>query len=163
MATLLLNRDIERFKAQLERTATEHQVRFTKLHETRAEVIAELYKRLAQAQRCFASLINPMQSVGEPPIEEKRKSAQDAGNAFVTYFDENEIYLDPRLCQQIDEFNKQLRESFLTFFVYVLQDPKSRIPDHTKKWHEAWNKLNDDIPPIREEIANSFRQILGVS
>jgi hypothetical protein len=59
----LLTRDVEKFKAglkadadieieklkhSLEKVAVEHQVRFSKLHSERAEVIAELYKSLAR-------------------------------------------------------------------------------------------------------------------
>jgi len=39
--------EIERLKASLQMVAVEHQILFSKLHERRAEVIAELYKRLA--------------------------------------------------------------------------------------------------------------------
>ena len=38
--------EIERLKNSLQMLAMEHQVRFSKLHEKRAEVIGEVYKRL---------------------------------------------------------------------------------------------------------------------
>jgi len=40
--------EIEKLKNSLQMVAFEHQVRFSKLHETRAEVIADLYKRLVE-------------------------------------------------------------------------------------------------------------------
>jgi len=40
--------EIERLKVSLQMSALEHEVRFSKLHEKRAEVIAELYGRLVE-------------------------------------------------------------------------------------------------------------------
>lgn len=45
----VLAKDIEKFKADLHVAAIEHEVRFSKLHEKRAEVLAELYKLLVAA------------------------------------------------------------------------------------------------------------------
>lgn len=42
-------REIEQFKAQLQMTAREHEVRFSKLHEKRADIISELYVLLREA------------------------------------------------------------------------------------------------------------------
>lgn len=42
---------IAQLKSHLQQTATEHHVRFSKLHEKRAEVIGEVYARLVDAQR----------------------------------------------------------------------------------------------------------------
>lgn len=39
--------EMEKLKHSLQRIAVEHQVRFSKLHEKRAEVIADLYRRLS--------------------------------------------------------------------------------------------------------------------
>jgi hypothetical protein len=41
--------EIERLKTSLQMTALEHQVRFSKLHEKRAKVIADLYCQFAVA------------------------------------------------------------------------------------------------------------------
>jgi Na+-translocating ferredoxin:NAD+ oxidoreductase RnfG subunit len=44
------------FEKSLEKEAFEHETRFTKLHEKRAEVIAELYKYLVRLQRDLRAL-----------------------------------------------------------------------------------------------------------
>ncbi len=49
------DKEIERLKNSLQMVAVEHQVRFSKLHEKRAEIMAELYKRLATL-RCKMAL-----------------------------------------------------------------------------------------------------------
>ena len=42
----LLSRDMEKFKAELQLVALEHRVRFTRLHEQQAEIVAEVYGKL---------------------------------------------------------------------------------------------------------------------
>lgn len=43
--------EIERLKSALQAVAVEHQIWFSKLHEKRAEVIADLYKKLVAVER----------------------------------------------------------------------------------------------------------------
>src|SRR5947207_3354787 len=52
----ILSRDVERFKAKLELSALEHQVRFGRLHAKQATVISELYEKLLPAKWGFSSL-----------------------------------------------------------------------------------------------------------
>src|SRR5690606_27647479 len=49
----------EKLRHELEKAMIEHQVRFSKLHEKRAEVIAELYSLLVQAYWDLQSFVSP--------------------------------------------------------------------------------------------------------
>ena len=171
LITHFFNKDLETYKAnlqreqalslaQLERAALEHQVRFTRLHETRAEVIAGIYRRLAQAQRCFEALVSPFQHAGSPDTNDRLRSAQDAGNEFIQYFDENQIYLDKDTCQLIAVFNEEMRNSFITFWVFVVQQQGQPTADQVEKWSEAWKILREKVPPIRKAIEDKFREML---
>jgi hypothetical protein len=68
----LLSRDLERFKANLEYAALEHQIQFSHLHEKRAAVVAELYEKLLPAKQSFAVL---KQSEAKDFSEKDRKLA----------------------------------------------------------------------------------------
>jgi hypothetical protein len=63
--------EIEKLRYSLQRIAVEHQVRFSKLHERRAEVIADLYKSLVtvfwEGQRFVVTGGFPSESQGEVP------------------------------------------------------------------------------------------------
>ncbi len=65
-----LQMSLESYKTSLQQSASEHQTRFTKLHEKRAEVIDELYKRMARVQRNFDELIKPFVLPGEKTPDE---------------------------------------------------------------------------------------------
>ena len=57
------NKDIEKFKSEIK----QEQIRFSRLHEKRAEVIEELYITLADFDTKINSLISPVQWAGEHP------------------------------------------------------------------------------------------------
>ncbi len=163
------DQQLELLRKQLEQTALEHQVRFTKLHEKRAEVIAELYKRLVQAERSINSLIDNLSLIKdlqsgqkELILEEDEKTARESGQQFSDYFDENQVYLDERLCIQIEKFNFGLKKIYISF----LRDKiRGREGDQgeTQEPEVDWGALKKNIPPIRTEIEQQFRKMLGVS
>ena len=58
-----LARETESFKSQLEIAAKEHEIRFGKLHEKRAQIIEQLYLLLDETQRA-TSLISLTHKLG---------------------------------------------------------------------------------------------------
>ncbi len=61
----VLAKDLEKFKADLQQAGIEHQILFSKLHEKRATVIAELYKLLVEAF-CHVSEFTSQAQFGDP-------------------------------------------------------------------------------------------------
>lgn len=129
---------------------------FEKLYIRRAEIIEKTYKKLSKMHRAFQSLMAPLQLSGEPSREEKAKRAAELANDFIEYFDDNRIYFEKNLEQKINEINKEFREAWLKF-QYATEE-KINI----EEWTNAWKKVKEGIPEIKEEIKQEFRKILGV-
>ena len=55
-----LQQDIEQFKHTLERASVEHHVRFSKLHDARAEVLKETYRLLVLATHSVENHLHPV-------------------------------------------------------------------------------------------------------
>jgi hypothetical protein len=108
-------RAIEKYVAELNRVSYEHEVVFSRLHERRVEVIAELYTKLVEAEVAFGSWVRPLQLAGESPIDEKAKTAMQAGNEFQDLFLRSRIWLDEDLCTRLDALNKAIYEVFVNF------------------------------------------------
>jgi hypothetical protein len=70
--------EIERLRSQLNISATEHQVRYAKMHEARAEAIAETYSLLKELYICLADYIKPLKPAGGVPREQRRERAHAA-------------------------------------------------------------------------------------
>ena len=165
----LLDKDLENYKtkinAQAEKIRFEHQVRFSKLHERRAEVIAELYGKLVEANHAAGSLASPAEYKGEPSKKEKAQTAYQAIQSFYKYFSERRIYLSKDLCAKIEslylEFMKLTNQ--LAFFFQDREFSNKMEIEKLNVWRESWNKISEgDIKEALEALADEFRKILGV-
>ena len=117
-----LNKALEKFKGQLQLAAKEHEIRFSKLHEKRAEVIAELYKLLTKAAWEAESFTSRMDWVGKPGKKEKYILAAKAIDDYFLFFDQHRIYLSSGLRGQLEEFADKLRTPVTYFGIWVSQD-----------------------------------------
>lgn len=161
---MYLDRQSEMFRHTLDRTAFEHQTRFAKMHEKRAEVITEVYRRLAETHRTFVALVNPYGHGGEPPKEHMAETTRETLNDFIVYLDNNRVFLDQRLCEQIDEFVRQLKTTYYGF--QHSQDLRRSIRDSEKGidcWDEALKQMEEQVPSLRRAIETEFRRLIGVT
>ncbi len=169
---LLLSRDIEKFKSnlniehdgQIERlrsdlriAASEHDTRFARLHETRVETIAQLYTRLARTQRTFDSCLRLIQLTGVGGQEAKEKEAEKCCRDLHEYFDEKRIYFEASLCKAIDDSHDWCQRALSDMHGYP-----PGMPDRDKKWEQTYNSLNEHYLPIRAKIEQQFRELIGV-
>lgn len=157
--------EIERLKNQLQIRSIEHQVRFSRLHERRAETIAKLYGLLVEALWAAEIFLSPIGWVGEPSIKEKHTSAMNKLVDAFRYFDQHKIYFDEDLCESLEKLLRETRRLVIEFGVWVGFDDASLSNDSVKQKQEAWLKnwqaIRNDIPEARRQLENKFRSILG--
>ena len=156
----------ERLKHQLQLVAHEHQVRFSKLHERRAEVISSLYELLVEAQWAGQSFVSVFEMNGEPPKSEKYVTAMNAFAEFFRAFDKKRIFLPEELCQQLDNFLLGMRKRVIHFGAYVPTDKYA--PDHVVKqkveaWSAASDYFNTELPAARKALEKELRIMLAGS
>jgi len=158
-----LDKDLEKFKGNLQLASTEHEIRFSKLHEKRAEVIAELYKLLVKATWEAESFTSPMEWAGEPDKKEKYNLAMKAIVEYFRFFDLHRIYISPDLCGQLEGFANKLRSPVMKFGIWVRHEHLSDISGEKKDtaWNTAWDSVKNDIPQLRAAIEAEFRLLLG--
>ena len=180
LGSQLLAKDLEKFKADLaaassssteklkhdlQLTAVEHQVRFSKLHERRAEVIAELYSLLVEAQWAAQNFVSVGDLQGDPPKQVKYATAMNKAADFYRCFDKNRIYLPQVLCVQLEKFNANMRKRVLQFGAYVSIDekaaPDSFIVQKLEVWAKASEYFDKEIPLARTALESELRQILA--
>jgi len=149
--TQLLDRDLEKFKSELRTTAFEREVRFSKLHERRAEVIAELYKLLVKTHAAFESLIKPFHFSNEPKQSESIEIAKKCGETFINYYTENKIYFNSTICKEIDDFNSNLIDAW-TKYLTINSDGYRIDQEGIKQWRDSWNTIREKVPIIRSRI-----------
>ena len=162
LMSAVMAKDLEKFKAGLQQAGIEHQIRFSKLHEKRATVLAELYKLLVEANWHVSEFTSPMQ-FGDPDRKQQYADAINGVAAYFRFFDQHRIWLPPELCIPLEDFATQLRAPAIRLGVYL------RIPHPTEKtlqeeqavWDKAWQAVSSDIPKLRSAIEAEFRTLLG--
>jgi len=156
----------ERLKHDLQLAALEHQVLFSKLHERRAEIVAELYGLLVEAHWSAQSFISLGEWSGEPSKKEKYVAAMNSTADFYRYFDKNRIYLPDALCAQLEQFVRDVRSKVIEFGVYVNNDPDVVPPHVAQQKFDTWIKVAEyfdkEIPRARIALESELRSILGV-
>lgn len=155
---------IEQLKNELQLKTIEHQVRFARLHEKRASVIAEINGHLAEVMWEAESFLSPMQWAGDPPMEEKHRGAMNKLVEFFRFFDKHRIYLPEALCSSLEKLVLQVRSHVIGFGVYVRF--RDSLNDHTrdqkeKAWNAGWDAIKNQIPAARKALEDEFRLLLG--
>jgi len=176
----LVAKDLERFKTQLasasnaaaeqlkhelQLVAQEHQILVSKLHEKRAQVVAETYGLLVEAQWAAQDFISPMEWAGEPTKKEKYGPAMNKAAEFYRYFDKNRIYLPTELCANLEGFLRAMRTKVIGFGVYVGREEEHMTSAALEKKHDAWMKaweyFDTEVPKARAALEDELRVIIG--
>lgn len=159
------DKNIEAFKNALQMAAFEHQVRFSKLHEKRADVIAEIYKLIVESNNSIYNVLLPARFEGQPSDEEMIKDATSKLNMCLNSYDINRIYLREESCKIVQKLIDKLRKPYQNYIIYKEQKPFNR--DEMKERHavlfKAWESItNDEFTIVFDVLTNEFRNILGV-
>lgn len=152
--------ELERLRAQLAIVAVEHQVRFSRLHDRQAEIIATIFAKLDHLHGAFREWTYPGALGQAPNMIKRRDRAIDQFNKFVQYYYPHAIWLDEDTCAAINGILDQLRTPYYDFVVNTDQNGHPRDRD---AWLKIYNKINREIPAARTLLDKRFRQILGVS
>lgn len=158
---------IEHLKNELQIRTIEHQVRFSRLHEKRADVIAELYGHLVESLWEAESFLSPIEWVGEPSKREKHQKSMNKLVELYRYFDKHKIYLPPEVCASLEDLVQHIRSQVIKFGIWVrLEDHELSDESHTLKndaWDSGWDAIKNQVPLARESLENEFRSLLGVA
>jgi hypothetical protein len=158
---------IEHLKNELQIRTIEHQVRFSRLHEKRASVIAELYGHLVDALWEAESFLSPMEWAGEPNKKEKHQQAMNKLVELYRYFDKHRIYLPPEVCASLEALVQNVRSQVIKFGVWVRYEDYELTGDsHAKKndaWDSGWGAIKNEVPIARKSLEDEFRALLGAA
>lgn len=159
------NSAIERLKHHLQLASLEHNVRFSKLHEKRAEVIAQLYGLLVEASWSASSFVSPVESGEGPSRQEKFVASINAFAEFFRFFDKNRIYLPSTLCKQLESLSGEMREKVVGLGVYIRYEhanlPQAAWEKKMEAWNTSWKYFQQELPVARESLEAELRSILG--
>lgn len=132
-----------------------NQFKFERLHEKRAEVIAELHKKLLKVQSTFGfSTLEEKYADVIPPIDQRLTDASDASAELSQFFSENRIYFEHSMEQEIEKISKVTSD--LYFDLAKIKDLKPR------DFEGAGARLKTELIPLIKKIEAQFKEIIGI-
>lgn len=159
----LLQRDLDRYKAELqvaaEKRSTQYQIMQTKVAEVMAGTYARLYCFVRASQNYTREL-----EYEEPSKQDKYKEFADAYNDLRSYFYPNRLFFTESVGDGINELICKLR-SIANRFTLLLRSPEQ---EHLRQndddsWHKLDEEMEKEAQPLLDEIRHHFQDILGVN
>lgn len=156
--------ELEKFKAELKRSAYEHQITFGKLHEKRAEIIADLYAKIADLQGSVEIFVRNAIGVAPNKNKENLQIIWNAADSFKECYRKNRIFLSEDMCELIEDLNSNLSSpvSELSMHLEMLEKTDQIEPIYNA-WEKAEHKIATTVSIIRRDIETQFRKLLGVT
>src|SRR5258706_7153094 len=98
--------EVERLRSQLSIAAAERQFRFSKLHEKRADAIAEVYALLQPFVSALADYVKIIETSAGPSREDRNKKVTETGNAFLQYYSAKKIFIPVSVAKKLMKFKR---------------------------------------------------------
>jgi lipopolysaccharide biosynthesis regulator YciM len=154
-----LDKEVSEFRNELEKET----LQFSQLHEKRAEFTGELYQRFVEFEDALRDLTHLLEQPSDDTKEEELDAAAKAGNNFLNYYMKRKIYFPKEICNTIEE---AVEESMEIVNEQRIQAAKSEVhlgPEDFEKEVEHWERVTEeDIPDLKEDLEEHFRELLGV-
>ena len=142
------------FQSEIANLKSKENIKFAKLHEKRFEVLAKIYEHINYAIVATHNSISPIKNVKGGTFEESEKHLlsefKEVFFAFSEYYSLNRIYLNLETTILIDKY-------FLQSLLLTSEYESSKANDIGS----VYSKMNEIIVPIKNEIEEKFRLILG--
>ena len=151
---------IESLKSQLSVIAAQGNFKFTKLHESRAQAIAEIYALLAEFHVALADYTRAFEVAGGTSRTERREIAVKAHGAFDALYRKKKIFLPKSSATKIDDLNHQLKIVYHEF-LFGVDMAHTANGDFAQKWIGINEKMSSTIDPALAELEHDFRVLLG--
>ena len=97
--------EIERLKSQLALVGIEHQIRFSKLHEMRATVVADTYEKLRDLHHRLSEYVQIFEPAGGKPKDQRRQIAYESHESFRSYFQTKLIFFPKSTADKLEKIN----------------------------------------------------------
>ncbi len=151
-------KEIENLRAELRKTAYEHETKFSELHKKRADVIFRMHENLIH-------ILSWCQTLPLKDQIKKETSEQAVQNLYKLlydgkkYYEIHQIYLPGALAIEMDG-------AFTEIFQLVERfDSKIKLGGHVDEQgqRETFERIEGIISPIRDNLQKQFRTLLGVT
>jgi len=157
---LYLNKDLEKFKSNLEKEAISHRIRYEELHGQRMTVIRDTFQKLCDMYEAMSEMFR-LQHVEENKTERVNEAFNKA-QEFRRYVDKNQLFFSEEQFDKTmaiyDSVDDKVWSSYHHAQIVKNEDPV----EATKELTYVWKHLKEDAPKMKKSLANTFRDVIGI-
>jgi len=187
LISIFINKDLEQFKSNLKTEAAKIETQFITLHTKRAEIIAELYELLFEVNSQIQIVNFEFEhreiredidrkfhrnhreewslEAGVDTLNEKEESEiellREATSNLFNFYKKYRLYFTSQVCEEIDKFLTLTSYMQSNYRNIALKDTDGNLLVNPKV-KEMWDKANEIIPYVLQQLEAHFRKILGV-
>lgn len=162
-------RILDKERHDLSKLRKEHGIRFSKLHAERAEAIKEIVQMLQALDDSLHSFLKDFQPVNEPDLEKKIEKTIQIHSEFVNAYKKHRIFFSKETAELMHKIALCSRDAYFDVKTYPvsLEDVQYTIRpqllrEREDNWKSARRSFYQDLQCLREELEETFRQILGI-
>lgn len=152
--------ELEATRNKLLMAMHEHNVIFTKLHENRCLIIAQVYGSMVEYKRTVARYIMEYVPKGTEPVEKRGEAAIAAMEAFHKAYFPNEIYFERETAGEIRKFEMNLWGIMQDFKLFV--EKGADQVEQINSWKGTAKSMTENVQPLFDRIHSEFQIMLGV-
>ncbi|WP_143562289.1 hypothetical protein [Shewanella sp. UCD-KL12] len=175
---------LESLKSEFKKLETEHTVRFTRLHEKQAEIIAQLYNKLYEVNRCRDTLTLQLQCreikekyekeyktyesweyvYGVHTLTDEEQAMvgalKDSVNDLSNFYGRHKLYLSSQCCDLMSRVTQLSSFISMNYSNLALKDESGNYRVNPKV-PEMWNSSIGAIHTILPLLDGEFKEIIG--
>ncbi len=150
--------ELEKLRAALKIEAVTHEITFSKLHNRRAEIIEELFKKLVAFDDSASSLMVEFDMDDSEELREKADKFIDIYHDFQKYAEQNQIYFSEELCKLIAALHSEVFDQSIRV---TYQTTPHSLDDLKKVFSKEKPSIQSRTEQIKLKIKEEFRELLG--
>lgn len=168
-----LNAESKLFQNELDTRLNLFNIKYSKLHNDRGEIIKKLYAKLVKLNSSMEILVTPLKSIDDTKtFDEHEKvlitNAAESYSSFFEFYQINKIFFQEDIAKVIDEILDVFKKAYFNyndygFFLKVKHIDDSEIIKSRRKMRDAYSSVKNDIPKVKKKLEDEFRELLGVN
>ena len=156
---LVASTELERLRSELAVVAAEHSILLSRLQDQRAQVIGELYGKVAAAIRHTTTFVTPAFRSGATQ-EEMAFAARAAIVTAQETFDDKQIWLTESCAKTVEDVTAGLEDAFNEFARLMDGQPETGARNE-EAFQRSWELVNRaKVPAARRALEAEMRSLL---
>ena len=164
-----LNTELENHKDKLEKIRSNFQIEYTKLHNDRADVVVELYKKLVRLNLAMKELMAKIKPIKESFEDEENiriENAYSKYNEFILFALENRIFFSEETFKLIDDIRKAYHNITWDYTEkYQYQNggySNEFMLELYEQARSASDRFEKEVPQLMTILENELQRLIGI-